>query len=434
MNWPATLAAIKASLDGLTAQLGQAADVSVRLLSADEIEALSGTDWAVYYNGIELNASNEADYYVVQITFGGSPHDQPIGVSVVANQLNPTGARTPAIQTVVAGDEGESPFSVGPTSLTGYYNSSIAMQSNGTYVIAYTHFDNDGSTSIVTRTFDESTDTAGPSIVEVQTDVSPTGVGTEGLIDNQVLDGGTLATANGVGYLVLDASEPLFAVPDVETQLEQTSVTISGHVYGLTANSSLVGTVSTISGLTLRMATNAQIDAAQAKWEMSVFNPDVYSLSLNGTPIGGAIAAVHYGLNEAYVLGQELGVDIVPTSSNRYQIVLTLDSDSTTAGNQTLATGAYQLTVNNYIEPSTGNSGQPGLADVEGNSLGLTGFDQTGSAFTFSFHVTGATPGPGPGPGPVSDKPINTTTTGAKPARGGHRRRRQLRGRLGFLC
>jgi hypothetical protein len=276
---------------------------------------------------------------------------------------------------------------------TEQYNPSIAMEADGTFIISYTTVNDDGSTSVIVRSFTESSDTAGPTVTAVETEDG-----------DQIQEDSTVATSDGVSYLIVDVSESLYCYFNVETQLE---------ILGYTQDSSLVGTVSTISGLTLKAASTTQIAKCETNWEMSVLNPDNYEIKLNGTKISGAVVSVSYGFNEAYVLG------LASIGSSKYQIVITIDASKSTSGNQALTAGNYTLVLHNYVNDSETETGQSGLCDTEGNPLNLTGYNQNGSDYTLSFTVAGensngstASDTPSTPDSGTTDTAINTTTTG----------------------
>ncbi len=76
----------------------------------------------------------------------------------------------------------------------------------------------------------------------------------------------------------------------------------------------------------------------------SVLNLENWQLS----HIGG-VTGVEYGLNAAYNSG------LASTPSNKYEVVLTFDGNLSTAGNQALTVGAYNLTIFSYVEDLFGN-------------------------------------------------------------------------------
>jgi hypothetical protein len=94
----------------------------------------------------------------------------------------------------------------------------------------------------------------------------------------------------------------------------------------------------------------------------SVLNPNNWDLTVNGIPAGAEIYSIHFGLNQAYADGLEA------TPSNKYQAVVTFDSDTTTTALEPLSTGDYVLTVRDTVWDLFRNA-------LDGNYDGIPGSD-----------------------------------------------------------
>ena len=87
---------------------------------------------------------------------------------------------------------------------------------------------------------------------------------------------------------------------------------------------------------------------------------------------------VDYGLNEASLLG------LSAVGTNKYQVVLTLDADRSTPGNQGLTSGNYAVIVKHYVASSSTSAGQAGVCDARHNPLNVTGFTPNGADFSMT--------------------------------------------------
>ncbi len=136
-----------------------------------------------------------------------------------------------------------------------------------------------------------------------------------------------------------------------------------------------------------------------------VQNVKNWSLTLGGKTLAGSIVNVQYGLNEAYILG------LTSTPSGKYEAVVTFDSDSATAGNQSLTSGSYTLSILKNVQDLFGNQ-------LDGGYTGIPGTN-----YTLAFTIAGGGGGGGGGdigdnttpPGPptpgTGDLPVNTFHT-----------------------
>ncbi len=140
----------------------------------------------------------------------------------------------------------------------------------------------------------------------------------------------------------------------------------------------------------------------------SVYNPSNYQIyNASGNQLDGVISNISYGLSDvAQVAGTDGLTDTTP--DNRWEVVLTLDSEPGVAGLHPLPNGTYTLKVLNAVPASATSVGQPGLRNLYGEPLNLTGYNPNGSNFIASVTISttvGTTPA-APGLTTV-DTPIN---------------------------
>ncbi len=115
----------------------------------------------------------------------------------------------------------------------------------------------------------------------------------------------------------------------------------------------------------------------------SVLNPANYILSRNGLVLTGGVANVQYGLNKAYQAG------LSPLPTNKWEVILTVDGNSTLAGLQPLNTGTYTIQVVSPVAASQQNpNGVSGIRDAAGNPLNSNGRLSNGASFSRQFAVT----------------------------------------------
>jgi hypothetical protein len=353
-----------------------------------EVKTLDGLNYTVTFSGVFAG--------VDQVPISGTISDasgNPVGVIYATTTVNGADAPTAAsMVTVVNGNSG-----------TEQHDASIGMQSNGSYVIAYTQDnqytdgENVSSNSIMVQSYEESTDTAGPSLTALE------------MVDGtQILDGRTVnTTKDGLAYIVLDFSEALYCYADVETQLNALGY------------SRYAGTK--VDGVTMKLASQSLIAKCQVNWEMSVLNRDNYSILVGGEELSGAVVSVSYGLNQAHIFNEANNLGLATKGTNKYQVVITLDGDSSTAGKQALTNGDYTVVVKHYVSSQGTETGQSGVCDAKGNALGLTGYTEgtNGVDMSMSFSVlTAAEPGSHGADDPATpdsgdtDTATNATTAG----------------------
>lgn len=270
--------------------------------------------------------------YQFQITFGGNSAGtdwNQLAVLLPTVQVPPLpGVVPPPFTNTVADGHGNTPqapqfldYTPGTTPVT-TANPSIAVTPDGDYILAWTGYSqfSDGLTAnsnVYYRRFTETADTTGPQITGM--------VDTDGsLIDN----GDTVQL--GTNRIILTFDEQL----------------MSGNP-------------------------NQVLD--------SVLNPQNYELQLNGVAIPGAIVGVDYGMNRVADLAAVDGLN--PTPNNKWEVILTLDSDPTMPGNQPLTAGAYTIVAK---APTATTSG---LRDANGNPLGKNGYQPNGVNGQWTFVV-----------------------------------------------
>jgi hypothetical protein len=320
----------------------------------------NGTPWEITDNHGKLFDGTKQ--YVFEITFQGSVHDMPVYVELKSSALTTATGTTGAILTTETdGDPG-----------TLQHDTSIAMQSNGTFVTAYTQdnlytdhdrysygyyvdsYSDSYSQTIFVRTFNESTDTAGPSLTGLEALQTVNGIQALGQVYSDPAQPMNVSTSTGVPYLVLDFSEALHAVGNVDQQLAAM-------------------------GLTQKTATGAQLANCQTSWAQSALNPTCYDVQYYDKQLqqwfslSNAVTSVQYGLNEAALVG------LSAVGTNKYQVVLTLG--------QGLASGSYRVVAKHYVAGS-----QAGVCDAMLNPLGTTGFFPGGADALFDFAVDYAPP------------------------------------------
>ncbi len=251
---------------------------------------------------------------------------------------------------------------------TDQYNASVAMTSEGDIVTTYTQqqLESDGSLpldasgnysyqNVYYRRLGESTNTAGPQVVDWSD-----GTG-KSFLDVP----GNIVAGETANYFVLTFDQPL----------------LSGDP-------------------------NVYPDSA--------LNPSNYKIyDSNGNLLSNVITHVDYGLSEVAQVAAQYGDNLNPVPSSKYEVVLTLDSDPVTPGNQPLADGTYTLQVDNAVPITNTTSGQSGLRNIYGTPLNLSGFNPNGKnwKYTITLHASTnvATPPVAPGRN-VRDVPLNTGT------------------------
>ncbi len=296
------------------------APVEVRLVASgfgfldSEIEVRENTPW-------EWNV--DADEAVYEIVFQGEVHDSYIGLGLRDIDLDfPDGvpSRPPRLINIQNYSQGTTQDEV-----------SIGMETDGDFTMVWTQaeehtFGGVSNYNIYYRRFDETTDTAGPSVTD--------GFGPDGLpLEREdPLD-------HSVNYVVLTFDEQLMmGDPLVNPD--------------------------------------------------SALNPENYALYQNNVQLPGGIAKVEFGLNKAAELaGQDDGFGgtypIAWAASNKWEAVLTLDGDLGLSEEITpLGNGTYTVVA---LAPDD-VLGTSGLHDVNQQPLGGSGY-LAGEDFSLDFTV-----------------------------------------------
>ena len=239
------------------------------------------------------------------------------------------------------------------------YNASASIGSSGNLVVSYTSQSllsdgtipldangNETDQNIYVQRLSETTDIAGPHVVGWTdgngVDLMPDVDGAEPLA-------GQTATATGVDaqYFVLTFDQPM-------------------------------------------LADNPAVDPD------SVYNPANYQIyNATGNQLSGVITNISYGVSDVAQVAQTDGLaNTVP--DNKWEVVLTLDNEPGVAGNHPLPDGTYTLKVLNAVPASATTVGQPGLRNMYGEPLNLTGYNPNGSDFIATVTISatvGTTPG-----------------------------------------
>ena len=268
------------------------------------------------------------------------------------------------------------------TAGTSQNNASIAMTPSGNYVMVWTQDTTDSTgyyssnQNIYYRTFNESTDTAGPQVASW---AAPDSTSDDKIVDQDA----RVSTANGVQNIVISFDENMLVYDDAT--LNAAKAQRNAYV---AAGKAVPGSVTQI------------LD--------SVTNTENYVLLLNGVQVPGAIVSIKYGMNKAADLAQmaiddsaDYGMysDLSTLPSNHFEAVLTIDGDLSASGLQMLAAGNYTIEALVPQAATISNpNGRTGLRDAAGNALGLNGFQPNGQNYTVSFTLfTAAGTGSGSG-------------------------------------
>ena len=397
-------AQIRAALEAIAAQNAALAGLDpapVVIVDVEVVDGTNGLQYTVKFHGLCIGVDQASIAAGTTAATYTAPDGTPPDSTIYADH----GGVISSVEVVKGAwpkaNDPLTPVETYASTGTAQYDVSVAIQSDGTLVFAWSQYDKYTTSSaydyygksIYVRTFEESTDTAGAVVT-----------GIESADGTEVLANGTMTVASitdGIAKIVLDFNEALYCVADVETQL---------NMLGVTKLDTKVGSTITINGtsVVLAKASEQQIALAEEKWEKSVLNPEAYQILSNGTALNGAIVKVEYGLNAAVDAG------LATVGSNKYQVVLTFDYNQSKSGNQALPVGNYTIKVKHYIASTDSASGQVGLCDAAGNSLNLTGYTVGGADFTQNFTIatsSGAGSPTTPAEG-TTDTPTNTTQTG----------------------
>jgi subtilisin-like proprotein convertase family protein len=361
LNITGTLQNLEAALEGM-AILGSTWDgeegtIDIREVEPEEIESRLGTDW-------EIDGLNEALYeeraggvdlvdgyrnVLYEVVFQGSAHDTAFEIEVISSDTERGGityddngnpvtswVTGPAVSDAIEGDT----YGLSGTLQT---SPSIDIEPDGDYVAVYTQVesylhagfvaDDSGTanSNIYYRRFDEQTDTAGPQITDF---------------------------AGGSGTTIEDDAE-------LQENVQYVVITFDEEM--------LAGDPEAVAG--------------------SVLNTANYILYESGAEVSGGVLNVSFGLSKAAELsgeidpltGEAYDLDAIP--SNKWEAVITLDSNPDVAGAQPLQDGHYAIQVLSTASTATSND-TLGLRDKSGNTLYRTGYDSDGDDYSRSFSIS----------------------------------------------
>ena len=251
--------------------------------------------------------------------------------------------------------------------------------------------------SIYVRQFNESTDTAGPEVGGLYAVPTPSlKIGALRVDSSSVTT--TPIPVAPLQYLVVTFDEAMKNSPDVNTQLIELGYTPGAS--GLVDQTTVPKTV---------------LQQVEANWDDSVSNPNNYRLLQGGVAFQGGVAQVWYGLNESAILASApYNFQITPLGTNKYEAVLLVTSNAAAALANPLVAGSYELQILHPVPNTSTVQGHGGVENIDGNSLGMTGFTPGGHDYLISFELTNTSGGTSPvAPGiNQTDTPIIGTVTG----------------------
>ncbi|MEN6450791.1 MAG: hypothetical protein ABFC96_09885, partial [Thermoguttaceae bacterium] len=140
----------------------------------------------------------------------------------------------------------------------------------------------------------------------------------------------------------------------------------------------------------------------------SILNLANWQLAKSGVAMPKGIVNVQYGLNEAYVLGY------ASTPSNKYEAVVTFDSDAGSSDNQALQAGSYTLTIRSAVQDLFGNAldgGYTGAASDFSRAFTVLATGDNGDNGGSTGGDTGNITAPGNPTAGSSDTAVNTYHT-----------------------
>ena len=304
-----------------------------------------GTDWDLenIYGGLTNN------WVVYEVTFLGEVHD-----SLFSLELAPAGhdmewdsnpCNAPLFNVAVGAEVG-----IEQTETT------IGMEPDGDFTMAWEQWEEStnhllSNNNFYFRTFDESSDTAGPTVSDTA------------FADGSWIRSGVQVTNDTLLYNETDGARIVLTFDEQMKVFSEEEMEWARGIrsqYQINPNS----------------VTQDNVTKARTILD-SVTNPENYELLRNDRTFAGGVAQVEYGLNKAY----ELGLSDVRT--NKWEAVLHLDGDMVdpTDGYQPLAHGAYQLNIINPIPNGNLSISQSGLRDKNGQPLYGTGYVPTGSVY-----------------------------------------------------
>ena len=254
---------------------------------------------------IAFNTPGTAHPVITVVNVGtGLGVDPTFDTTVVIKAVVPYSAELQLGQTVTyAAPDPVIELNTMPTTGTPQYAASIGMGPNGSYVVAwtqadqYTGFTGTSNDTIQFRAFNESTNTAGPTVSDfIQPD------------DARLQNGGEVTQS--LSYLV-------------RARFDQPMMTGG---------------------------------PGTANWAHSVINPANWALLVNGNDLAGGISQIYYGLNEGQAYAEETGALSSVPGDNKYEAVLVFNAKGLSSGAAAaLGNGSYQIVALNSLANRAGN-------------------------------------------------------------------------------
>ncbi|MEE8452225.1 MAG: hypothetical protein V3R99_09930, partial [Thermoguttaceae bacterium] len=359
-----------------------------------ELIAMGNDDTTVTYMGLDVDGVT----LLFEVTFDGdsagtdyepitlivaNDHDVASGDVLLDAVFNSTedvkgaddlDAPPPEVVIYSIGDEGTIQTAV-----------SVGMEPDGDFVIAWTQQNNYtegsgffGSAGVVSnqtvffRTFDESTDTAGPMVTDL---IAPSGKS----IDPAAAIQGPLQ------HIVLVFDEELAQYDD-----ETIAWAIAEYDLAVDGGLPITGTVSAI------------LD--------SVTNVLNYRLFQNGAELPETIYSVEFGMSKAAELADAYGLNPIPT--NKWEAVITFDGNGVDPDETPLVNGLYTIEVLTPIPDLQAALSQSGIRDKSGVPLNHTGFAIGGLNVSRDFIVVVNTDGTGTDIPVTQDPPVGFGSNG----------------------
>ena len=347
----ATRTAFQNQLAGQTAIFGNAS-VVVRTITPQEIAERTNTYWDIgsgtngglglprtgydYYEVTLVNESNDINFSITSDSSAGTTtyNGNTFGATLITDydpasmkKPGPGGTQTTTVNANIPEVATETVASSGTTQ----EDAALAVTPSGNFVVAWTQ-DNaysngtwTGDNNIYFRTYQESTDTAGPLATDF---IEANGT--------RLVDGGEVNQT--MQYVAVTFDEPMMTTG--------TSSVTNPQNWALMQN----GTV--INGGIAKIYYGLNMASQLGQW--SIEDP------------------ADYGQNGKF--GDFTGLLNAP-ASNKFEAVLVLDGNGQAAGTPALSNGNYQLVALNS------------LRDVAGNPLGRTGYVINGGNFSRSFSI-----------------------------------------------
>ncbi|MEN6459328.1 MAG: hypothetical protein ABFC63_10400 [Thermoguttaceae bacterium] len=249
-------------------------------------------------------------------------------------------------------------FMVNETTTGNQQNASVAMDADGDFVITWeSNTSMDGTSyDVYARRYSSSAATSSEFMVNSTT------TGSQRYASVSMDDTGDIViawTSTGGTVGVLD-QRFVQAADTAGPTVTAVATSTSGSLVEIQDGDTISSSNATQIIITLSEEVSASTITNLSNWTLYKYVNGYY------TAVTGAIASVKYGLNEASVLG--LG-----TAMGKYEVVITLDGNTSVSGNQSLASGDYYLVLSDSVKDRSGNQ-------LDGDYDGATG-----TSFQFSF-------------------------------------------------